>query len=146
MRQAPTTKVLMIGDNSGAFALPLRRLEQRGCECRVASSREDLEALLGQGPFDLVLSTRTLRGRSTSGLSGLLCREGSSLFYALGADPDSWWLPVLKRGRGCFGAPALRANEFMAALDDVVAGSCDHTGPQQAGRKTLQKKARIHPC
>jgi hypothetical protein len=120
MDQRGIVKVLLIGDNAQVFSLSLPRLEEDSCECYFAKSQEEVACLLEHTQFDIVLSTRTLRGTGTGGLGGLLWGGRSSLFYALRVEIDCWWLPVLQRGQECFGRPALRTSEFMSALDDVI--------------------------
>jgi len=118
--QAGEARVLIIADNADVYSSALERLEQGGCERHLARSPQDVETLLERGPFDIVLSTRVLQGRSTSNLGSLLWHARSSLYYALGAGEDCLWLPVLKQGRECYGAPALRTGEFLTALDELV--------------------------
>jgi hypothetical protein len=50
----------------------------------------------------------------------LLSGSRSTLFYALPIEKGCWWVPILKAGEECFGAPALRPTEFAKALDKVL--------------------------
>lgn len=120
MGEAGVVRVLAIGESGEICSPPFSRLEQRGCECYFAKSQTELASLLERIQFDIVLSARTLQGTGTGGLGGSLWGGRSSLFYIARVGDDCWWLPVLRRGRECFGSPALRTKEFMNALDDLI--------------------------
>jgi hypothetical protein len=139
--------VLAIGESGEMCSSSFSRLEQRGCECYFAKSQTELASLLESMQFDIVLSARTLQGTGTGGLGGLLWGGRSSLFYIARVGDDCWWLPVLRRGRECFGSPALRTNEFMNALDDVIR---EIRGEDQARWNTAventSREARATPC
>jgi len=76
--------------------------------------------MLGQRQFDLVLSLHTSRGTSRLCLAVLLSGSPTTLFYALRVEVGCWWVPLLRLGEECFGAPALRPSEFADALDEVL--------------------------
>jgi len=76
--------------------------------------------MLGQRQFDLVLSLLTGRGTSSSSLAGLLRGSSTTLFYALRLEVGCWWVPLLRLGEECFGAPALRPSEFGNTLDEIL--------------------------
>ena len=107
----------------------------------------ELASLLERMQFDIVLSARTLQGTGTGGLGGLLWGGRSSLFYIARDGDDCWWLPVLRRGRECFGSPALQTNEFMCALDDAIR---EIRGEDRARWNTAVedklREARTTPC
>jgi len=140
-------RVLAIGESGEMCSWSLPRLEERGCECHLAKSQTELANLLERMQFDIVLSARTLQGSGTGGLGGLLWGGRSSLFYIARVGGDCWWLPVLRRGRECFGSPALRTNEFMNAFDDVIREirGEDRTRWNTAVENKL-REARATPC
>jgi CheY-like chemotaxis protein len=117
-------KALLIGENpQGSSFLP-KRLERRGCECEFAVSYQEACSLLGAQGFDLVLSPFKLRGHSAFPLVGLLDGSTTTLFYSQPVEDGCWWLPALRHGQGCFGSPALRPSEFVAALDEAIEEIC----------------------
>jgi hypothetical protein len=120
MVEAGTVSVLLVTDDAKAFSLSLRLLEESGCKCHFAKSKEDIAKLLEHGQFDIVLSTRMIRGTATAGLGGLLWGKRSSLFFAMRVENGCWWLPVLRHGENCFGTPALSASVFISVLDDLI--------------------------
>jgi hypothetical protein len=42
------------------------------------------------------------------------------VFYAYPVENGCWWLPLMKGGQECVGAPALRPREFVGALDQTL--------------------------
>jgi hypothetical protein len=76
--------------------------------------------MLRQRHFDLVLSLYTIQDPNSPRLAVLLSGASTTLFYALRLEVGYWWVPVLKLGEKCFGAPALRPTEFAHSLDEVL--------------------------
>jgi DNA-binding response OmpR family regulator len=114
------TRVLLIGENSQGSSFLIKRLEERGCKCTLATSYQDAITRLSSQDFDLVLSPMRARERSVFPLIGLLERSRTTLFYFQAVEEGCWWLPALRFGRNCFGSNALRPSEFMASLDVVI--------------------------
>jgi hypothetical protein len=113
-------RVLLVGDSPRLFFLYQKHLERNGCECEFAECERVAWDILGQSKFDLVLSMHTSRGTSRPSLAVLLSGSPTTLFYALRVEVGCWWVPLLRLGEECFGAPALRPSEFANALDDVL--------------------------
>lgn len=110
--------VLLLGENAGSSFYLRRQLEQRGCQCWFARSPDEGLALFDRHTFHLVLSTKPLhQGNPLIALSEQL---NCSVFCCYPVEEGWWWLPVVHHGQGCLGAPAYRASEFVAALDDIV--------------------------
>jgi hypothetical protein len=113
-------KVLLAGDSPQAFSLSQGHLERKGCQCHFAKSQRELEQLLNQKQFDIVLTMHRVKGSSTGSLGALLLGSRTTLFYVLPVEVGCWWVPVLRVGAGCFGAPALRPREFYDALTGII--------------------------
>jgi hypothetical protein len=47
-------------------------------------------------------------------------RSRTTLFYSQEVEDGCWWLPALRRGTNCFGAPAFRPSEFVTVLDETI--------------------------
>ncbi len=116
-------KVLLIGERPGSFSRIVGRLEKGGCRCRFAKSYEEARESIASEAFDLVLSAAPPRDNAIASITSLLSGSGASFFYALPVEESCWWLPALRQGKRCFGAPALRPGEFTTLLDEVVAAS-----------------------
>jgi hypothetical protein len=76
--------------------------------------------MLQQRQFDLVLAVHNTRGANSESLGGLLTGSRTTLFLALPVEQSCWWVPILRLGQDCFGAPAMRPGEFTNALDKVL--------------------------
>ncbi len=111
-------RVLLVGESAKGFSHLLRRLEKLGCECRVAPSSSEAARLSAGRVFDLVLCTDLEEGIYTfiSSLAG----SPTTLFRCYPVEDSCWWLPVLRHGANCLGAPALRPAEFGCALEGLV--------------------------
>ena len=117
---ATTLKVLLIGNSLGGFSPLLNRLTKRRCNCRSAISNLDVCRLLDNQTFNLVLAPMRLNGSSLYSLIGQLAESGTTLFYSQKVEAGCWWLPPLRRGENCFGAPALRPGEFVFVLAQTI--------------------------
>jgi len=110
--------VLLISERAEGASLLRQRLTQRGCECYVATSSAQAARLFAGHEFDLVLCTFWMQGMST--LIPVLIGSGASLFRSVAVEDSCWWMPAVRHGEECVGAPALRASEFKVALDRIV--------------------------
>ena len=115
-----TVEVLLVGDGPQVFSLSQRQLERKACRCHFARSQRGLEELLNQKQFDIVLTMHRIEGRSTDWLGAALSGSRTTLFYALPVEVGCWWVPVLRVGTDCFGAPAMRPREFSDVLNEIV--------------------------
>src|ERR1700739_1894878 len=111
---------LLIGKSPGGCSRLSNRLGRRGCNCWCATSKQEGCLLLDNHSFDFVLGPIRLNGDSLYPLIGQLGGSGTTLFYSQAVEDGCWWLPALRRGANCFGAPALRPIEFVAALDGII--------------------------
>lgn len=150
--------VLLIAEGSGSFDRIIRRLEKIGCRCRLASSYAEAQRLVRAQTFQLVLSVIPPRENAMSSLTESLAGTHASVFYAHAVEDSCWWLPALRNGFKCFGAPALRPSEFTALLDSVVKqireDRVSRQTPvpsipvplQEIPAKTSEDAARAHPA
>jgi hypothetical protein len=114
-----TPQVLLLrNDPAGSSAL-VDRLQQFGCECRVASFREGV-ALLGKQHFHVVLSEFRVSESNTHRLISQLTGSAASLFFRLEVEDGCWWLPAVVTGQDCWGAPAIRPKDFHPALKELL--------------------------
>ena len=116
-----SVEVLLVGDGPQAFSTFPGYLERKGCRCHFAKSRQKLEELLNQKQFDIVLTMPRIEGSSTDWLVASLWGSRSTLFCVVRVEVSCWWVPLLRVGVECFGAPALRPRDFSDALNGIVA-------------------------
>ena len=113
-------RVLLVGDSPQSFFPHRQHLERNGCQCEFAACERTAWDILGHRQFDLVLSLHPSRGAGNPSLGILLSGSSTTLFYALRVEVGYWWVPILRLGEECFGAPALRPSQFPDALSEVL--------------------------
>jgi hypothetical protein len=115
-----TIKILLVGEDLNQNSQLAQRLASWGAERQYASSCSQACALLKEQAFDLVISLLTLTDGSASQMIPLLEGSPATLFCSQPVAIGCWWLPVIEKGRLCWGAPGLRAKEFGELLHRMV--------------------------
>ena len=118
---ASKIKVLLIRESQNTYSPLTDHLRRGGCECCFAASKREAGLLLDNHTFDLVLGPIRLKSESLYPLIGRLDGSLTTLFYSQPVEHGCWWLPALRRGQNCFGAPAFRPGEFVTVLDAIIA-------------------------
>jgi hypothetical protein len=118
LADARKVNVLLIGESSRLFSLCRFPLEKAGCECHFAESNREVSILLTQTKLDIVLTIYTHQRHSE--MMALLAGLRVSMFYVLPVEGGCWWLPALRNGENCLGAPAIRASEFTYVLIEIM--------------------------
>ena len=118
--------VLVVGESPRLFS-SFRRLERLGCECHFAESHREVSALLSHTKLDIVLSLYT--HERLSQMMALLAGLRVSMFYMLPIEEGCWWLPVLRNGENCLGAPAIHTTEFTYVLIEIIKGITTDAAP-----------------
>ncbi len=111
-------RVLLISETEHGCSNLRRKLESRGCQCQFGSSLLEAAALFGKSSFHLVIST--IPFHQYDQLLVKLSQLPSTVFQCFMVEDGCWWLPLANNAKPCMGAPALRANEFMGAIEQVV--------------------------
>jgi len=112
--------VLLVGEALENFLQLLRWLDNRGCRCELAQSYRDACDLVSCSQFDLVLSQYQLTDQTAFPLLDRLEGSPATLFFSARVEDGSLWLKMLDRGNRCVGAPLLRSDELIEALDTVL--------------------------
>jgi hypothetical protein len=120
MDNSGLVRVLLVGDKPQLFFRHQMYLERNGCVCEFAECDRAAGEMLGRRQFDIVLSLHTSRETDCPSLAVLLSGTPATLFYALRLEVGCWWVPLLRLGEECFGAPALSPSDFANALDNVL--------------------------
>jgi len=110
--------VLLFGENQSSWVRLQEQLEKRGCRCRFARSADEALAQNGPREYDLILTNVPV-----AQIDARLDKLGSfqpNVFYCHPVEDGCWWLPVVRYGRKCFGAPGVRGREFMGVLDQII--------------------------
>jgi hypothetical protein len=146
MDETAKVRVLLVADSPKMFSSCRRRLEMNGCHCEFAESEREVWSVLERRQFDIVLSVHKGGSTRTESLGALLSGSRTTLFYALPVERGCWWVPILRVGEECFGAPALRPTEFANALDEVIeqikAGFASQEIPMRAAVTARHKRSK----
>ena len=118
MDNSDIVRVLLVANSPQSFSLTRQLLERSGCECHFAGSVDAAEDLLKFWQFDIVLSTHRVASYTIRRLVGSFSGSGASLFISLHVEEGSWWLPILRFGKECYG-PALPVSDFAHVLEDL---------------------------
>ena len=115
-----TPRILLVGDSETRPSFLSERLIEWGGECKFASCRADVAALIRSQRFDLILSRMRLPDGSAFELVPLVNGRPTSLFSYLPTKDGCWWLPLVRSGAECAGGPALQDTTFMRMLEGMV--------------------------
>jgi len=74
--------------------------------------------------FDVILLDSTVTPEDRRRLAAALLGSRTSIYYTFPVENGCWWLPTLRDGQDCHGAPAFRRNEFPLELERMLR---DHT-------------------
>ncbi|MGH9716043.1 MAG: hypothetical protein ACRD4R_04845 [Candidatus Acidiferrales bacterium] len=113
--------VLLLGERESGWDCLGKQLQKRGCRCRFTQSPKDALALDGPHAYELILTSVPVSQIEL--FVGDLCEVNANVFYCHPVEDGCWWLPVVRHGRKCFGAPGTRGSEFLAILDQILRDS-----------------------
>jgi hypothetical protein len=120
-----TAKILLVGDGLSRHSQIAQRLACWGAEGQYASSCTQACALLKEQTFDVIISRLKMKDGPASRMIPLLQGSPATLFCSQPVAVGCWWLPVMERGKLCWGAPGLRAKEFGEVLRRIVTRCLD---------------------
>jgi hypothetical protein len=120
MDPADPVRILIMGEKSQAPFAYHQLLDRDDCQCHFARSQQEVTEISDLRKFDIVLSTIRIPGGSIHQLVDLLSGSRASVFCSLSVEEGHWWLPALRFGKDCFGTAALRGNDFVRVLDQLV--------------------------
>jgi hypothetical protein len=120
-----SANVLLVGRNGSWGAAVLRSLEKFGSELSFAAPLGLTAACVRNGGFNLILLDSTVSPEQRKQMAIELAGSDVSIFYTFPVENGCWWLPALRRGENCHGAPAFRRNEFPAELERILSAPAD---------------------
>jgi hypothetical protein len=117
---AKIARILLIAASPTGVSFLVTRLKKWECEIHFASSYKEAITFLGSKIYDLVLSEFRLSDGSSYPLADLLVGSNTTLVYSYPVEAGCYWLPAVNNGQSCWGARAMRPNEFVAYLNDIL--------------------------
>lgn len=112
--------VLLVGRNGSWGTLVLRPLEKFECELSFVAPQTVTQEYVKKGAYNLILLDSTVSSEQRRLLARELSGSNASIFYSFPVENGCWWLPTLRRGQDCHGAPAFRRNEFPIELERIL--------------------------
>jgi hypothetical protein len=112
--------VLLVAQSLNGVSALASRLANLECEIQFAPSSSAAVALTERQRFDLVLCEFRMRVGSFCPLVASLIGSPATLLYSYPVKTGCWWLPAVKDGKSCWGAPAMRSPEFVRFLGEFL--------------------------
>jgi hypothetical protein len=121
----PAPNVLLVGRNGSWGTVVLKPLAKFRSELAFAAPESVTTKFVGKGAFDLILLDSTVTPEQRRQLASDLAGTGASVYYSFPVETGCWWLPALRRGQDCHGAPAFRWNEFPLEIERILGSQTD---------------------
>jgi len=100
--------------------LVLRPIEKFGGELSFAAPQIVTPEYVRRGAYNLILLDSTVHPEQRRQLASELNGSGVSIYYSFPVENGCWWLPALRRGQDCHGAPAFRRSDFPMELERTL--------------------------
>ena len=117
--------VLLVGRNASWGTSVLKSLQKLGTELSFAAPRGLTAEQVKNGGYNVILLDSTVSPEQRKQLACELIGSEVSIFYTFPVENGCWWLPALRRGQDCHGAPAFRKSEFPLELQRILSESTD---------------------
>ena len=112
--------VLLVGRNGSWGSSVLKSLAKFGSELSFAAPKTVISKFVKKGGYDLILLDSTVSPEQRRQLASEVAGSRISIFYTFPVENGCWWLPTLRDGQDCHGAPAFRRNEFPLELERLL--------------------------
>lgn len=112
--------VLLVAETLSGVSALASRLARLACEIQFAPSASAAVPLTERHPIDLILCEFRMRVGRFCPLVAALIGSPATLLYSYPVRTGCWWLPAVKNGQSCWGAPAMRSPEFIRFLKDFL--------------------------
>lgn len=112
--------VLLVGRSGSWGTIVLKPLEKFGSEWSFVTPQMVTAEYVRARAFSLILLDSTVTPEQRRQLASELIGSPVSIFYTFPVENGCWWLPTLRQGQDCHGAPAFRRNEFPLELERIL--------------------------
>ena len=112
--------VLLVGKNGSWGTVVLKSLDKFRSELSLVAPQTVTPDYVRKGAFDLILLDSTVAPEHRRQLASELIGSEVSIFYTFPVENGCWWVPALRHGQDCHGAPAFRRNEFLFELERIL--------------------------
>jgi hypothetical protein len=112
--------VLLVGRSGSWGTSVLKSLSNLRSDLVYAVPNSVTSKYVKANAFDLILLDSTVSPEQRRQIVSDLLGTAASVFYTFPVENGCWWLPTLRRGQDCHGAPAFRHNEFAMELERIL--------------------------
>jgi hypothetical protein len=109
---ARSNSALIVGYEAQPAIALAKWLEARGWRSHCELSAGEAFRLLGEVPFDLILSSMKMEPELRLRLVTASLEAGSSLFFSLAVEYGCWWLPTVRMGEHSIRPAAFQSSEL----------------------------------
>jgi DNA-binding NtrC family response regulator len=95
-------------------------LRKRGCEIALASSCKEVQRMLRERHYDLVLSEFMLSDGTAYQLMSCLRGTDTMMFFFNVVEQGCWWINAISEGQDHSDGPGMRPEEFKILLDEIL--------------------------
>ena len=104
--------VLLVGKSANEYSLLEQQLSSWGGKCRFATWHQEVREALRRETIGLVISELRLVDGSALRIMPLVEGSAASLYSFQPTSNGCLWLPMVEKGKVCWGAPVLQPGEF----------------------------------
>jgi hypothetical protein len=112
--------VLLVGKNESWASRLFSLIERIGAEAAFSPPIGVTPSCIQNSAYLVVLLDTCVSPQHRKELAQGLIGTSVSLFYSYPVEHGFWWLPALRFGHECHGAPAFRSRDFLDELDRVL--------------------------
>jgi hypothetical protein len=112
--------VLLVGRTGSWASSLIKFLEKSGAELFFVAPQTATPEYLKKVGYSLILLDSTVPAEHRRQLTSELVGSNVSIFYTFPVENGCWWLPTLRYGQNCHGAPAFRRNELLFELERIL--------------------------
>jgi len=112
--------VMLVGRNRSWGTLLLKSLNKFDCELTFAAPGIVTLEYARSGAYYLIILDSSVSSEQRRQLVSALIGSEVSVYYTFPVENDCWWLPTVRHGEYCHGAPAFRRNEYLFEVERIL--------------------------
>jgi hypothetical protein len=118
--QVSAPSVLLIGRSVSWGVVAVKYLAKFDSKLSFAAPENVSSRLISNSKFRLILLDASVTAEQRRGIMSELAGTGADVYYSFPVENGCWWLPAMRDGQNCHGAPAFRRDEFAKELEKIL--------------------------
>ncbi len=118
--QVSAPSVLLIGRSISWGVVALKYLAKFDGKLSFGSPENVTCRLTSNSEFKLILLDASVTAEQRRAITSELAGTGADVYYSFPVENGCWWLPAMRDGQDCHGAPAFRRHEFAMELERIL--------------------------